>query len=109
MTALQSHHVVDHQPVGVEGARQAIEVYLTADPSADSLAMLMLGRHVGPSNRVRDLDDPAHQQRLREWFDQTWSSRDARRRDAAREALGNAFAHWRTMGWIGPESLHQLD
>ena len=71
--------------------------------------MLMLGRHLGPSSRVRDLDDPAHQQRLREWFDKTWSSRDPGRRDTARDALIDAFAHWRTMGWIGLETLHQLD
>lgn len=82
-------------------ARQAIEAFLTAEPGGDSLTMLMLGRHLGPSRRVRDLDDAAEQQRLSEWFDQTWSPRDPQRRDTAREALGDVLTYWRGRGWVG--------
>ncbi len=90
-------------------ARQAIEAYLTATPEGDSLTMLMLGRHLGPSRRVRDLDDEAEQQRLRTWFDRTWSAKDQPRRDAAEAALTDALAHWRARGWVGPETLRRLD
>ncbi len=90
-------------------ARQAIEAYLTATPEGDSLTMLMLGRHLGPSRRVRDLDGEAEQQRLRTWFDRTWSVKDQPRRDAARAALTDVLAHWRARGWVGPETLQRLD
>ena len=89
--------------------RQAIEAHLTAEPGGDSLTMLMLGRHLGPARRVRSLDDPAEQQRLQEWFDRTWSTRDPGRRDAARTALADALEHWRGRGWIGAASLLHLE
>ena len=65
--------------------------------------MLMLGRHLGPSRRVRELDNPAEQQRLREWFDQTWSARDPGRLDAVRASLMGALTHWHRQGWISTE------
>ncbi len=89
-------------------ARQAIEAYLTATPGGDSLTMLMLGRHLGPTRRVRDLDGPAEQRQLEAWFEQSWSEADLRRREAARAALVDVLGFWRAEGWIRPETLHRV-
>ncbi len=90
-------------------ARQAIEAHLEADAGADSLTMLMLGRHLGPSRRIRDLDQRAEQERLRRWFDETWSQADPGRREAARAALADALTLWRARGWLRPDTLQRLD
>jgi len=64
--------------------------------------MLLLGRHLGASRRIRDLDDPAEGQRLRTWFDQTWAPGDDTRREAARASLLSALRYWAAEGWVSP-------
>ncbi len=90
-------------------ARQAIEAYLTAVPGGDSLTMLMLGRHLGSSRRLRDLEDPAEGERLSRWLDETWGTAESSRREAARTALRDVLAYWQRQGWVGPELASSFD
>ncbi|GAB2731475.1 hypothetical protein [Nocardioides pakistanensis] len=81
-------------------ARQAIEAYLSAHPEADSLAMLLLGQHLGPASRLETLDGPGTADSLRRWFDATWDARQDERRRTAAAAITRAMEYWRAQGWL---------
>jgi hypothetical protein len=87
-------------PVRVPTVRQAIESFLEATPSAEPLTMVMLGRHLGPSARLEELDHPGKQQQLERWFSTTWGTRPDDRRAAAAASLTGAVDHWREQGWL---------
>jgi len=80
--------------------RQAIEAFLSANPDADSLAMLFLGQHLGPASRLETLDRPGTAESLVRWFDATWDPRQGERRRAAAAAITGAVDHWRAQGWV---------
>lgn len=82
--------------------REAIAAFLTEEPDSHSLAMVMLGQHLGPSRRLDDLGSEVVEQ-LDGWVDDTWGAQpEAQRRDV-RAAVSAAVAFWRGRGWL-PES-----
>lgn len=80
--------------------RQAIDAFLSASPDADALTMVMLGRHLGPSTRLQELDEPAVSTALQQWFRTSWGDRHSERRAAAAAAVVAAVDHWRAQGWV---------
>jgi hypothetical protein len=76
---------------------------MAATPAADPLAMLMLGRHLGPATRLRELDDPHAAATLEQWFQASWGSQPAERRAAAAAALLAAVDHWQGQGWLSQD------
>lgn len=81
--------------------RQAVEARLAdGDRNGDSLTLLLLGRHLGPSQRLNVLDDPEHMASLERWFDETWGSEPGDRRTEARTSLTTALDYWRRQDWL---------
>jgi hypothetical protein len=83
--------------------RQAIDAFMAATPDADPLTMLMLGRHLGPATRLRELDAPASVATLEQWFEASWCSQPAERRATAAAALRAAVDHWQGQGWLSED------
>lgn len=96
------------KPAPIPTVRQAIQSYLTADSSADSLTMLLLGQHLGPSERLSALDTPERAARLSSWFAATWGNQPAASRDSARRTLDRAFEHWRDHSWLTTHPTSEL-
>jgi hypothetical protein len=89
--------------------RQAIEAFLKSGASdADATAMLMLGTHLGSSNRLTTLEGAAAAAALQAWFERTWGSRGGRGADTARRAVTAAVDHWREQGWLGDDFAAEL-
>lgn len=81
--------------------RQAIEALLADGAHGDdSLTLLLLGRHLGPSQRIHLLDEPTQLVLLEKWFDQTWGSQPDSRRSEAQASLQSALDFWRSQGWL---------
>ncbi len=89
-------------PATAPTVRQAVEAYLTSAPDADSLTLVLLGQHLGPSTRLDSLG-PEAADRMQRWFQSTWGSQPASRRDHAAVALVGAIAHWRQHGWLSTD------
>lgn len=83
--------------------RQAVEHFLEAHPGADSLAMLMLGQHLGPSTRLHQLGSSLADS-LTTWLLKTWP--DDRRREGPAAAVDAALAHWQRNGWLDAAPEH---
>lgn len=96
------------KPAPIPTVRQAIQTYLTADPCADSLTMLLLGQHLGPSERLSTLDTPEHADRLAAWFATTWGNQPENARASARGTLERAFEHWTEQGWLTTDLAARL-
>jgi hypothetical protein len=77
--------------------RQAVEDFMTAHPGSDSLALLLVGRQLGPSLRVSGLDEPERVQALRAWVDDTWPDVDRNR--VARATVAGLVGHCHSRGW----------
>jgi hypothetical protein len=81
--------------------RQAIEAYLSSTPSAaDSVTLLMLGSHLGPSTRLNELDASDTPGNLTAWFMQLWDDKNPDRRAIARSTVLGAIDYWRSQDWI---------
>lgn len=80
--------------------RQATEAFLSesGDP-AHSLAMVMLGAHLGPATRLSAISLDAAD--LADFVDRTWGSGGNRAQAAA--ALRAAFGYWHAKGWIATD------
>lgn len=76
--------------------RQAIDAFLQTADAGASLAMVMLGSHLGPATRLSAL--PTVTDDLAGFVDRTWGSGSGR--DEAVAWLRAAFAHWREQEWI---------
>lgn len=86
--------------------RQAIDAFMKATPDVDALTMLMLGRHLGPATRLRELEKPARVTALQQWFAATWGDhRTEPRAAAAGAALIEAVDHWRGQGWLDADPV----
>ena len=80
--------------------RHGIESALGVTPGLDSLALVLLGRFLGPARRLEDVERDVSPQDLATWFQQTWGGRDGAARDSALNAVTAVFAHWLDAGWI---------
>jgi hypothetical protein len=69
----------------------------------DSLAMVLLGRHLGPSERLSSLDDGSTAAGLSFWFTSTWGSQPADRREAASKSIVAAVDYWRSRSWLSED------
>lgn len=82
--------------------RHAVHAYLEQAPDAVSAtAMLVLGRTLGPTTRLRDVTAAASTS-IADAVDQHWSGQPSLRR-LAMDAINDAFRFWRSKGWIDAE------
>jgi hypothetical protein len=89
-------------PQRVPTVREAIAAFLAEQPHSNSLAMVMLGQHLGPARRLDDLGSGAVEQ-LAAWIDDTWGAQPEAQQGDIRAAVDAAIAFWRRQGWL-PEA-----
>jgi hypothetical protein len=82
--------------------RQAIEHFLTVHPGSDSLAMLLLGQHLGPSTRLHLLDEKSARE-MATWVASTWPD------GGPVSTVRAVAAYWREQGWTPVDLAEHLD
>lgn len=77
--------------------RQAVEAFQEAEPDPFALALVMLGRDLGPASRLREPRTAASLADVDAWAERTFSGAN---RDAAVATVHAFVEHCRSRGWL---------